>query len=99
MKTETLSQEFKSDLKKEIEKFKNVTKQEKKDSSSSSDAVQNLIKEGGAKGNVIIFNNSNDTYKKDAEKILKELREREKKAEEESIIQRQEFAKGVKKQF
>jgi outer membrane protein OmpA-like peptidoglycan-associated protein len=100
LKTETLSQEFKKDLKKEITEFKNVTNQAKKDGSpKTSDAVQNLLKEGKTQGNVIIFDNSNDAYKKDAQQILKEIRAKEQQAEEESKIRKQIFASGVKKQF
>ena len=99
LKTETLSQEFKKDLQKEVEKFKAITKQPKKDSSTTSDAVKNLLKEGKTKGNVIIFDNSNDAYKKDAEKLLKELKEKEIQAEEDSKIRKQIFTNSVKKQF
>lgn len=99
LKTETLSQEFKKDLKKEIDKFKDVTKPEKKTSSDTSDAVKNLLNESGKKGNVIIFDNSNDAYKKDAEKLLKELKAKELQAEEDAKIQRQQFAGSMKKQF
>jgi len=99
LKTETLSKEFKKDLKKEIDKFKNVTQKEKKDSSTTSDAVKNLLNEGKTKGNVIIFDNSNDAYKKDAEKLLKELKAKEQQAEEDSKVRKEAFANGVKKQF
>ena len=99
LKTESLSKEFKQDLKKEITKFENITKQEKSEKSTSSDAVRNLLKEGGTKGNVIIFNNSDDIYKKNAAKILKELQEQEQKSEEDAKIRKAEFAKGVGKQF
>jgi len=101
LKTETLSQDFKKDLKKEVEKFKNleIEKEKKKDNSTTSDAVKNLLKEGGAEGNVVILDNSNDAYKKDTAKILKELQAKEQQAEEDSRIRKQEFANGVKKQF
>jgi len=100
LKTETLSKEFKKDLKKEIEKFKDITKQqEKKDPSTTSDAVKNLLNEGKTKGNVIIFDNSNDAYKKDAEKLLKELKAKEQQAEEDSKARKEAFASGVRKQF
>lgn len=103
LKTETLSQEFKKDLKKEISEFKNITKPtpktDSKIKSTTSDAVKTLLKESNAKGNVVIFDNSNDTYKKDAEKLLKELKEKEKQTEEDAKVRRQQFATSVKKHF
>lgn len=99
LKTETLTQEFKKDLKQEIEKFKDITKQKEKEYSTTSDAVKNLLKDSGTKGNVIIFDNSNDAYKKDADKILKELKEKEQQAEEEAEARKQAFSQGVRKQF
>jgi hypothetical protein len=100
LKTETLSQNFRKDLKKEIDKFKDITKQEKKDEpKTTSDAVQNLLKEGKSKGNVIIFDNSNDAYKKDAQKILQELKAREQQEEEDAQARKQLFSNSVKKQF
>lgn len=96
LKTESLSQEFKKDLKNEITKFENIAIQEKKDKPKTSDAVQNLLKEGGAKDNVIIFN---DPYKKDTEKLLKELKSKEQQVEEDSKIKKQQFSQGVRNQF
>lgn len=99
LKTETLSQDFKKDLKKEIAKFKDVTKQEKKETSTTSDAVKNLLNESKTKGKVIILDSSNDAYKKDAQKILQELKAKEQQAEEDATIRKQQFANGVKKSF
>ena len=100
LKTETLSQEFKRDLKKEVTNFTNIEKPEKKDDpAKTSDAVQNLLKDSGAKNNVIIFNNPNDAYKKDAEKILKQLKEQEQQAEEDSKTRKKAFFNSLKKQF
>ena len=99
LKTETVSKEFKQDLKKEIDKFKEVTKLEGNDSSTTSDAVKNLLKEGKSKGNVIILDNSDDAYKKDAQQILKEIKEKEQQAEDDSKARKQAFFNNVKKQF
>ena len=86
-------------IKKEIIKFENIEKPQKKEMSASSDAVKNLLKEGGTKGNVIIFDNSDDVYKKDAQKILQQLQAQEQKDEAETKARQLRFAKGVGKQF
>lgn len=100
IKTEAASEDFKKDLKKEIKDFEKVTKQLKKqEEPMTSDAVKNLLKEGGDKNSVIIYNDSGDKYKKETEKLLKQLLEKERLAEEESKIRKQQFASGVKNQF
>ncbi len=101
LKTETMSEGFKKDLKQEVEDFKKNTKTlpKKAESSGTSDAVKNLLKESKAQGNVVILDGSNDAYKKDAAKILEELKQQEKQAEEDAKIRKQIFAKSVKSQF
>jgi chemotaxis protein MotB len=102
LKTENLSQEFKDDLKNEIDKFKKVTEQQKKkkEGQVASDAVKNLIKEAGEEGeSVIIFDATNSTYKKDTKKLLEEIKEKERLNAEESKIRKQQFAESVKNKF
>lgn len=100
IKTESVSDKFKIDLKKEIEKFKNIEKSKKGDTSpEASDAVKNLLKSGESDKNLIIFDNAKDKYKQDAARILKELKEKEQQDQEAAKIRKQEFFKSVRGEF
>jgi len=97
LKTEVLTKEFKKDLKAEIEEFKKVTQSENKNYSTTSDAVKNLLKDTKDGGQVVIINNADDAYRKDAQKILEELKAKEQQNEADMKLRTQEFAKGIKK--
>lgn len=100
VESKSMSEDFKNDLKGELSKFRNVElTQKKNEPPQTSDAVNNLLKNGNGKGNVIIFDTSNDAYKKDSQKLLEEIKQKEKQTEEYSTIKKKQFVDSVRKSF
>ena len=96
IKTEILAKEFKKDLQEEIEKFKNVSEAQKKKEKEpeQSEAVKKLL-EGTDAQSAEIIKLDRDSYQEEAQKILKDLKEQERAAEEEAIRRKQQFFKGA----